>query len=76
MAIFTLFVNYYDSIVRLDDYKGDFEVPEFWIGEDIPIQWCRSGKVTYEELEEKTGVSKKDIFDRKVTLADHSQKKL
>jgi hypothetical protein len=70
-----LFVNYYKSIVRLNDYKGNFEVPEFWIGSDIPTKICEFGEVPFKELEKKTGATKKQILERKITKADLCERK-
>lgn len=70
-----LFADYYKSIVRLDDYKWNFMVPEFWIGADIPVSMCKFGKVSFKELKKHAGVSKKDILSRKMTVADISERK-
>ena len=70
-----LFAKYYKSIVRLDKYKGNFKVPEFWIGEDIPISRCQFGEVSFKELEAKTGVTRKEVVKRKMTRADISERK-
>ena len=70
-----LFARYYKSIVRLDDYKGNYKVPEFWIGKDLNVNKSEFGKVSFMELEEKTGVTKKDIVERKLSGADYSEKK-
>ena len=70
-----LFANYYNSIVRLDNYKGNFQVPEFWIGEDISISLCKFGRVSFSELEKRLGLSKKDITQRKMSKADFAERK-
>lgn len=70
-----LFVKYYKSIIRIDDYKGNFKVPEFWIGEDIPVSMCKFGKVSFSELKKRLGLSKKDITKRKLTKADIAERK-
>ena len=75
MFVKTLFAKYYKSIVRLDHYKNNFKVAEFWIGEDIPISRCEFGEISFKELKEKTGISKKDVFERKMTRADISERK-
>jgi hypothetical protein len=71
----TLFAKYYKSVVQLDHYKNNFKVPEFWIGEDIPISRCEFGEIAFKALKKKTGISKKDIVERKITRADISERK-
>lgn len=70
-----LFAKYYCSIVRIGNYKSNFEVPEFWIGEDIPIGLCKFGKVSFSEIKKRLGLSKDDIIKRKISKADIAERK-
>ena len=70
-----LFANYYNSVVKIDTYKNNFDVPEFWIGEDISIHRCNFGKVSFSELKKRLGLSKEEIVKRKITRADISERK-
>jgi len=78
MAFFAriLFGRYYNSIVRLDNYKkGSFKTPEFWIGGDIPISKCEFGEVSSKEFYKKTGISEKEITERGIKEYDISKRK-